>query len=67
MDSAREFFGLFAGFEKFAGILGPAGFGAVAWALGSSRVAILALAAFFVIGGVLLTRVDVEAGRRAVG
>jgi UMF1 family MFS transporter len=65
-DRSGEFFGLFAVFEKFAGILGPAVFSAVAWALGSSRVAILALAAFFVIGGFLLARVDVAAGRAAV-
>ena len=49
---------------KFAGVLGPAVFGlAVAWS-GSSRPAMLALIAFFVVGGALLMRVDVEAGRR---
>ncbi|MGH2610363.1 MAG: MFS transporter, partial [Tepidiformaceae bacterium] len=61
-----EFFGLFAVFEKFAGILGPAVFTAVSFASDSSRGAILALAAFFIVGFVLLLRVDVEAGRRAV-
>jgi UMF1 family MFS transporter len=66
-DRSGEFFGLFAVFEKFAGILGPAVFTAVALLMGSSRTAILALAAFFVIGGLLLARVDVEAGRAAVG
>lgn len=60
-----EFFGLFGVLEKFAGVLGPAVFGlAVAWS-GSSRPAMLALIAFFVVGGVLLMRVDVEAGRRS--
>lgn len=64
-ERSGEFFGLFAVFEKFAGILGPAVFTAVSFAAGSSRGAILALAAFFVVGFVLLLRVDVEAGRRA--
>jgi UMF1 family MFS transporter len=59
-----EFFGLFGVFEKFAGILGPL----IAWlaitGTGSSRNGILAVVAFFAVGGALLLRVDVEAGER---
>lgn len=33
---------------------------------GSSRPAVLAVIAFFLVGGALLTRVDVAAGQRAV-
>jgi UMF1 family MFS transporter len=61
---SSEFFGFFAIFEKFAGTLGPALFAAIAAATGSSRHAILGVAAFFIVGGALLLRVDVDAGRR---
>jgi UMF1 family MFS transporter len=60
---AAEFFGLFAVFEKFAGIFGPAIFGFAVVATGSSRLAILSVIAFFAVGGALLLRVDVDAGR----
>ena len=62
---SSEFFGFFSVFEKFAGILGPAVFAAVVTATGSSRAAILGIVVFFLVGGALLTRVDVEEGRRA--
>ena len=61
---SSEFFGFFAIFEKFAGTLGPLAFGLVVAATGSSRQAILAVAVFFLVGGALLMRVDVEEGRR---
>lgn len=60
-----EFFGFFAVFEKFAGILGPLVFSAVIWVTGSSRGAILSVIAFFLVGGALLWFVDVEEGQRA--
>jgi len=62
---SAEFFGFFGVFEKFAGILGPALFAGLATATGSSRTAILAVAAFFVVGGALLVRVNVAEGQRA--
>ena len=62
---AGEFFGLFSVLEKFAGILGPAVFGLVVAWRGSSREAVGALMLFFLVGGVLLLAVDVDAGRRA--
>lgn len=65
-DRSSEFFGLFAVFEKFAGIAGPAIFAAAQTAFGSSRPAVLSIIAFFIVGGFLLTRVDVAAGRAAV-
>ncbi|MAE72088.1 MAG: MFS transporter [Gemmatimonadetes bacterium] len=64
-ESSGRFFGLFAVFEKFAGILGPAIFAAMIVVTGSSRGAILSVIAFFVVGGALLAMVDVEAGRRS--
>ena len=59
-----EFFGLFGIMEKFSTIFGPLVFAFAAVRFGSSRPAILTLIAFFVIGGYLLTRVNVEEGRR---
>jgi len=64
-DRSSEFFGLFAVFEKFAGIAGPLIFAGAQTAFGSSRPAVLSVIAFFAIGGYLLTRVDVAAGRAA--
>ena len=58
-DKSGEFFGFFGVAEKFAGILGPAVF-----TVGSSRIAILAIIAFFVVGGALLFFVDVAGGQR---
>jgi UMF1 family MFS transporter len=60
-----EFFGFFGVFEKFAGVLGPGVFYAFIKMTGSSRPAILAIIVFFVLGGFLLTLVDVEKGRAA--
>jgi MFS transporter, UMF1 family len=59
-----EFFGFFAVFEKFAGILGPALFSLAILLTGSSRVALLSVVGFFVVGGALLARVDVGEGQR---
>ncbi len=60
-----EFFGFFAVFEKFAGILGPLVFSTVIWMTGTSRGAIISVIAFFVVGGALLWLVNVEEGQRA--
>ena len=62
---SSEFFAFFGVFERYAGILGPAVFAWVVAHSGTSRNAILSVLAFFVIGGALLTLVDVDEGRRA--
>ena len=62
---SAEFFGFFGVFEKFAGIVGPGVFAVMILLTGSSRGAILSLITFFVVGGLLLSRVDVEAGQAA--
>ena len=51
-------------FEKFAGILGPAIFAYAVDQTGSSRIAILSIAAFFIVGAILLARVNVPEGER---
>lgn len=59
-----EFFGLFGIMEKFSAILGPLIFAAAVATFGNSRPAILSIVVFFILGGFLLTRVNVEEGRR---
>jgi len=59
-----EFFGFYSVMEKFASIIGPLIFAFAAIALGSSRPAILSLILLFILGGYLLSRVDIEAGQR---
>ena len=59
-----EFFGLFGIMEKFSAILGPLVFAWAAATFGSSRPAVLSLIAFFMVGGFLLTRVDIAEGKR---
>jgi UMF1 family MFS transporter len=59
---SSEYFGFFAVFEKFAGIAGPAVFATSITLFDSSRAAVLSVIVFFVLGGLVLTRVDVAAG-----
>jgi UMF1 family MFS transporter len=64
-QKSSEFFAFFGVFERYAGVLGPAVFAMVVSQSGSGRNAILAVLAFFVVGALVLTRVDVDAGRAA--
>ena len=59
-----EFFGFFSTSSKFAGIAGPLLFGVVSQLAGGSRLSILSLIVFFIVGGLLLTRVDEKEGMR---
>jgi MFS transporter, UMF1 family len=59
-----EFFGFYSVFEKFGGIFGPLVFGVAIGQSGTSRVAILWVIAFFVVGGALLAMVNVKEGER---
>jgi UMF1 family MFS transporter len=63
-SQSAEFFGFFSTSSKFAGILGPLLFGVVSQIAGGSRLSIISLIVFFVVGGLILTRVDVEEGIR---
>jgi UMF1 family MFS transporter len=63
-SKSGEFFGVFGVMEKFASFVGPLIFSFAALKLGSSRPAILSLIVFFIVGGFLLTRVNVDEGRR---
>ncbi len=61
---SAEFFGFFDISSKFAGIAGPLLFGVVGQLTGSSRLSIVSLVVFFVVGMLLLRRVDEKEGIR---
>ncbi len=61
---SSEFFGFFGVAERFSAVLGPLVFAAVTAATGTSRYAVVSIVVFFLVGGALLSRVDVEEGRR---
>jgi UMF1 family MFS transporter len=63
-QKSSEYFGFFSVFEKFAGIFGPALFAASITLFGSSRAAVLSVIVFFVLGALVLTRVDIAEGER---
>lgn len=62
-DKSAEFFGFFGVSSKFAAVIGPTVFAYTAQITGSSRNGIAVVAFFFIIGMLLLSRVDVEKGR----
>ena len=59
-----EFFGFYSVFEKFAGIFGPLLFDIAISTTGSSRNAILSVIVFFIVGAIILSRVNVAEGQR---
>jgi UMF1 family MFS transporter len=64
-EASAEFYGFFSVFSKFSAIWGPLVFAVVTNATGSGRPAILSVVGFFVLGLILLSRVDVAEGRRS--
>jgi UMF1 family MFS transporter len=65
-DQAAEFFGFYNMLGKFAAVLGPLLMGWVSVFTGDTRLSILSISILFIVGGVLLNFVDVEAGEKAV-
>jgi UMF1 family MFS transporter len=63
-NRSAEFFGFYSLSAKFAGIFGPLVFGFVSQLVGHSRFSIVSVVIFFIVGAVLLSRVDVEEGKR---
>jgi UMF1 family MFS transporter len=59
---SSEYFGFFSVFEKFAGIAGPAVFAISVTLFGNSRAAVLSIVLFFILGAIVLTRVNVAEG-----
>jgi UMF1 family MFS transporter len=64
-SASAEFFGFYTVFSKFSSIWGPLAFAVVKQWLGSSRLAILSLIFFFLVGLVLLHFVNETEARRA--
>ncbi len=64
-EKSAEFFAFYSVSGKFAGVVGPALFGAISQLAGGSRLSILSLIVFFALGWLLVSRVDLEEGRRA--
>jgi len=61
-EYSAEFFGFFNMLGKFAAIIGPLLLGGVTILTGSNRLGILSIIILFIIGGILLTKVDEKAG-----
>ena len=65
-DRLAEFYGLWTFAVRLSAIVGPLTYGLVTWVTGGNhRIAIVSTGLFFVVGWILLTRVDVERGARA--
>jgi UMF1 family MFS transporter len=63
--ASAEFFGFYTVFTKFSSIWGPFAFAAIKQVVGSSRLAILSLIVFFLVGLLLLWLVDEQKAREA--
>jgi UMF1 family MFS transporter len=63
--ASAEFFGFYTVFTKFSSIWGPLAFGVIKQTTGSSRLAILSLIAFFLLGLLLLSLVNDDKARQA--
>ncbi|MCD5324932.1 MULTISPECIES: MFS transporter [Pontibacillus] len=61
-DRHAEFFGFYGISAKFSAIIGPALFGFVGAITGSSKLGIFSLVIFFVVGLILLQKVDISKG-----
>jgi len=64
-NKSGEFFGFYSMSSRFAGIAGPLIFSIVGQLTGSSRLSILSLVFFFLVGGFLLSTVDEKEGIKA--
>ena len=60
-DSSSAFFGIYNIFGKFAAIAGPLMVGVFTQVTGDSSIGVQSIAALFVVGGILLTRVPAAA------
>ena len=66
-DKETEFYGFFALTGKAASLFGPLLFSALTTAFGTQRAGVASILAFFLVGGLLLLRVDERAGVAASG
>jgi UMF1 family MFS transporter len=63
-NRSAEFFGFYSLSAKFAGIFGPMVFGAISQLTGQSRYSIASVVVFFIVGALVMLRVDVDEGVR---
>ena len=61
---AGEFYGFYNMLGKFAAVLGPVLMGSITVITGSNRYGILSIIILFIVGGILLAKVDVKEGER---
>jgi UMF1 family MFS transporter len=67
IEREARIFGFWGVAVKASMIIGPLAYGSLSWLSdGNHRLALLATGGFFILGGLLLLRVDVRRGRRAV-
>jgi len=64
-SKSAEFFGFYNVSSKFAGIIGPALFAVVGQLTGSSRLGIISILVFFLLGALVLAKVDQRQGIEA--
>ena len=63
-DKAAEFFGFYNMLGKFAAVIGPFMMGYITLVSGNIRFGILSILILFVIGGLLLIKVDIKEGEK---
>jgi UMF1 family MFS transporter len=63
-SKAAEFYGFYNMLGKFAAVIGPALMGTITLVTGNPRLGILSIVLLFIGGGLLLLRVDIDAGAR---
>lgn len=63
-NKEAEFFGFYNMLGKFAAVIGPVLMGWITVTTGNPRMGILSIVILFVLGGLLLKRVDFEEGER---
>ena len=61
---AAEFFGFFNMLGKFAAMIGPLLVGVITLVTGNNRLGILSILSLFLVGGILLAKVNEEEGRK---
>ncbi len=61
---SAEFFGFYNMLGKFAAVIGPLLMGTITWITGSHRLGILSILFLFIAGAILLSKVDIEEGKR---
>jgi len=62
-----EFFAFFAFSSKFSAMIGPLVYGGLLLLTGDTRIALMSLSLFFLAGGLVLWRVNLEKGRQQAG